>query len=84
MDNLLVISPDKLLTNSTILYYNWNLAPVNLSTSHSQFVYTTSIETYSNNQILLLKSDGSLELWTLSNQQLSYSGGFPAKVYSQE
>jgi hypothetical protein len=84
MDNLLVISPDKLLTNNTILYYDWNLAPLNLSTSTSQFVYTISIETFSNNQILLLKSDDSLELWTLSNQQLTYSGSFPAKVYSQQ
>jgi hypothetical protein len=33
---------------------------------------------------LLWKSDNSLELWTLYNQQLTYSGGFPAKVYSQE
>lgn len=71
LNNVIVVSPTNLAlyADSPIFYYDWNLASLALSFSDgSRVVSTTEIVAYSSSDILLKKSDNSLQHWTLSNQ----------------
>ena len=66
-----------------IVFCDWDLNILNLSLSNSQIIYPSKVLAYYSNEILIQQSDGSLQLWSLSNQQFTYLGGFPSKIFQQ-
>jgi len=65
------------------LIYDWNLNSLNLNLSNSRILTTTNVLAFQDNYILLEKSDYSIQLWSLVNQQFTYSGGFDSKIFKQ-
>jgi hypothetical protein len=55
-----------------------------LNFQDSYYIKTISILGYSKNDVLVLKSDGSIDHWRLSNQNLTYSGGFYTEIYDKK